>query len=79
MDNKEPKPIYEHDCPVCHFLCTFKGHDLYYCEEGNPVPTVIARYGSKGHEYMSGMAAKDASPYLQKAYSIAVSRGLIKK
>jgi len=48
------KPIHEHDCSRCLFLGTHKSHDLYFCEQSGH-PTVIARYSSKGSEYISGV------------------------
>ena len=55
--------IYEHDCNKCVYLGGVnrdlgggeKPYDLYFCEQ-NGLPTVSARYGNKGPEYISGMA-----------------------
>lgn len=46
-------PHYVHDCAVCKFLGrSSDGYaDLYFCDgEG---ATVVARYGSLGHQYTS--------------------------
>ena len=48
------KPMYTHDCSRCTFLGTFEDYDLYYCPQGG-LTTVIARFGNKGAEYMSGL------------------------
>ena len=51
-----PDPIYKHDCDVCIFLGSFKlyvDHDLYLCEAGK---TLVARWGSEGDQYDSGLA-----------------------
>ena len=58
MDEKTaiPDPIYKHDCDVCIFLGSFQlhqGYDLYLCKASK---TIVARWGSKGHQYDSGLA-----------------------
>lgn len=47
--------LYQHDCSRCSFLGQHEGHDLYFCEQGGLLPTVIARYGSDGPDYTSGL------------------------
>ena len=47
---------FEHDCPDCKPLGEYKEFDLYFCEQGGTIPTVIARYGDFGGDYYSGMA-----------------------
>lgn len=47
------KPQFTHDCSNCQFLGQDKEHDYYYCN--SRLPTVIARFGSEGSEYASGM------------------------
>ena len=51
-------PYFEHDCTKCIFLDSLKlengnKYDLYYCENE---PTVVARYGNEGYEYLSGIS-----------------------
>ena len=52
-------PRYKHDCTRCRFLGHTIGgmriHDLYVCDTLGPdrSPTVIARYGNDGPEYLS--------------------------
>lgn len=48
------KPRYEHNCDRCEFLGHLLGHDLYYCEQGSDLPTIVARYGNEGPDYASG-------------------------
>jgi len=50
-------PLHKHDCDACQFLGNYNGHDLYIC---NPTGkrdacTIIARWGSDGPEYRSGL------------------------
>lgn len=44
-----------HDCQGCTYLGSCRGHDLYFCGTQIGDPTVIARYGDDGPEYMSGL------------------------
>lgn len=57
-------PRYEHDCDACVYLGEYAPPscqerykvavlDLYFCPGGDA--TVIARYGSEGGEYSSGL------------------------
>ena len=57
MDEKTdiPDPIYKHDCDVCTYLGSFQldvVYDLYLCKESK---TIVARWGSEGHQYDSGL------------------------
>jgi len=51
-------PRYMHDCDQCTFLGYFTDTDdecdLYFCTKG-PGPTVLARFGSDGPAYRSGL------------------------
>jgi hypothetical protein len=72
---KAPKKHYEHDgCKGCIFLGNLREdliwYDLYYCPQ-NDVPTVIARYGNEGHEYMSGILSTMNPLRVAKARAIA--------
>lgn len=55
-------PQYTHDSSCCKFLGRHKGHDLYYCAQGG-VPTLLARYGSEGPDYLSGMLFAEPGAY----------------
>jgi len=48
-------PIHKHDCGSCLFLGTFERHDLYFCDKVIGGPTLIARWGSEGPDYTSGV------------------------
>lgn len=53
--NEEPK--FKHDCSQCTFLGRHRDdyeYDLYHCEKSG-LPTIIARFGDYGSDYMSGM------------------------
>ena len=51
-----PDPTYTHDCDVCVFLGSYQrsvDYDLYVCKAGK---TLVARWGSEGYQYDSGLA-----------------------
>jgi len=71
--------MYPHDCKLCVFLGTFRAHDLYYCP-GNGYstisgPTVLARYGPNGRDYVSGIALARVDPIVAKALELARAAG----
>ena len=68
-------PQFQHDCDHCHFLGHHEGHDLYVCQSAHP--TVIARYGDDGSEYLSGLPAVGHEPLLTEAARLAVAAGLL--
>ena len=72
-------PLFIHDCEECMYLGEFNNCDLYYADHGGLPDTVIARYGSDGPEYVSGMifANKGLIPELVEAKKRAVEQGLI--
>lgn len=89
----DEKPLFDHDCTKCVFLgrCAqerpeeehkgiaalrFVGWDLYFCPQ-HGLPTVIARFGHQGPDYVSGLAAGDAIPVLGEARRRAQRKGLI--
>lgn len=51
----EDTPRYQHDCERCQFLGQHNEADLYFCERVGFGPTVIARYGDEGLDYISGL------------------------
>ena len=81
------EPQYKHDCDACAFLGTYldtlggvKGpqhadsYDLYYCHgENTRLPTVIARYSSRGPDYLSGLVEGQT---FDRALSVAVVRAV---
>lgn len=60
MPKVQESPKYQHDCPACRFLggYTHEGehYDLYACNQGGAVPTVIARWSDNGPDYTSGQS-----------------------
>ena len=56
-------PVFEHDCESCRFLGHGRasilgdhknGLDFYVCESGSSDRSMIARYGDRGDQYLSG-------------------------
>lgn len=43
-------PKYEHDCPDCEFLRTYRGSDLYWCEGTD---ALVLRFGPNRQDYRS--------------------------
>ncbi len=60
-------PTYRHDCPRCTYRGTIDGHDIYTCEQGAEMPTVVARYGSPGPGYISGRKIRFGDLVLERA------------
>lgn len=78
--------IHKHDCDCCEYLGTVTAlpdafapsaidYDLYFCAQGGIGPTVIARYGSEGPQYSSGIGFPHNA--LKVAEFRAVRRGLM--
>lgn len=77
-------PQWEHDCAKCVFLGRYEQYDLYFADHGglapgySPMPsTVIARHGSDGENYLSGIPAAGQVPALGEALRRALQRGLL--
>jgi hypothetical protein len=80
------KPRFIHDCEQCVFLGQDEEHDFYFCPSPSGFHTVIARFGSDGPDYASGLEIAEAvekregpnSAYsLVKALKLARERGLV--
>lgn len=74
------QPWFEHDCEACKFLGKSKGgHDLYWCSQGGGtnISTVIARHGSDGPEYISGLGHARDNEALALAVVRAFHAGLL--
>jgi hypothetical protein len=71
----ENVPKFKHDCGECVFLGIHNDHDLYYCFQSS-TPTVIARYGSEGWDYKSGLVLADFDEELSMARDRAEKKGL---
>jgi hypothetical protein len=69
-------PRFRHNCDACIFIGRLDmaegRHDLYFCKIR--IPTVIARFGDNGPDYMSGLPAGEFP--LTVALSIAKKLGL---
>jgi len=83
VDIQAPTPRFTHDCERCRFLGDYEEYDLYVCARDGKIDTVIARYGSDGPEYMSGVIfavldpIKDRSPPLVESLKRATALGLV--
>lgn len=82
------KPRFQHDCDRCVFLGSDEVYDFYFCRgnEKKPVEhtaTVIARFGSDGPEYGSGLEIalalehKKPDHSLVKALKLSRDRGFM--
>jgi hypothetical protein len=74
-------PRFTHDCQHCVFLGSYDDEgrvaDLYVHTSGS-MPTVIARYGSDGPDYCSGMSfSYGSNPALSEARRRAEERNLV--
>lgn len=72
---------YVHDCDLCKPLGECGTYDLYVCHKQG-APTVIARYGSEGSEYNSGLVFSypenpPSTPALVEARLRAENAGLL--
>lgn len=77
LQEGEVKPRHTHDCDRCVFLGQHEEYDLYFCKQvAGFGDTVIARFGSEGPDYSSGIGFD--IPYLQEAERLAREKGLLK-
>lgn len=73
---------YIHRCQACYYLGNYGVFDLYYCNKDN-YESVIARYGNKPSEFISGFHNIDSNPHLneipplRKAKELAIKKKLI--
>ncbi len=78
--SEAPQPRFTHDCTGCHFLGHHRAEemdfDLYYCGQGGGLPTVVARFGNDGPEYLSGLNMT-LTPALVEAQKRAKEKGLV--
>lgn len=77
MDDDPRIPRFRHDCTCCTFLGQDTEADLYFCTTGFS-PTVIARFSSKGSDYVSGLFLAHRVPELGVAKKRAALLGLLK-
>lgn len=73
-------PLHTHDCERCIYLGRYLPDDvdLYYCGQGG-MSTVLARYGSLGHQYTSGLQGAVGSPWLFEAKRLAIAQGYLQE
>lgn len=74
-------PKWKHDCMYCTYLGAAPDIDgsqldLYICQR-QKLPSVLARYGNQGHQYLSGLTAAANDPHLAEAKRRAISLGLV--
>lgn len=69
------KMRYKHDCDKCKPLGSFSEFDLYFCNQGGELDTVIARYGNDKWQYFSGLGP--AMFPLEIAKAMAVELGFM--
>ena len=72
---KKP-PRYVHDYDYCTNLGHFEEYDLYFCLEPGCYPTLIARYGNDGPEYLSARLNHEYLPVFSEARQRAKNKGL---
>jgi hypothetical protein len=77
----EEEPLFRHTCSACKFLGTAerdgRHFDLYFCDQGHLIPTVIARGSNQPHDYTSGMSLVAHDALLFEAFERAKRRGFI--
>ena len=90
IERKESKvkPVFKHDCKSCQFLATISvtgidippkkncTYDLYYCPSSRGFPTIVARYGDGGSEYISGTDFATVHPVI--AFGLIAAKRLRK-
>ncbi len=70
------KPKFEHNCSGCTHLDSDAEYDYYFCRQGGAnMPTVIARYGNRGHEYCSGLHVAES---LETLENVSHETGLVR-
>jgi len=77
------KPKYAHNCDRCEFLGGWTSpegttYDLYYCPQLPGLPTILARWGNDGPDYLSGVYCAGGNPPLREAFIRAQAKGYLK-
>lgn len=52
------EPQFKHDCERCEFLGQISNHDIYRCDQGTMMPTIVVRYSDEGPDYFSNKTIK---------------------
>lgn len=68
---------YTHDCTHCKSLGEHGDADLYFCDQHGAMPTVIARYGNSGSDYVSGLVLAGFDDDITEAKRRAQAEGLL--
>lgn len=80
---KRQKHRYSHDCNSCIFLGQYEEYDLYFCGKkgGKTImeATLIARSGSDGPDYISGLIFRNSIPAIGEAFVRACDAGLLNR
>lgn len=67
---------FSHDCSECKPLGTWEGWDLYYCTQGAVGrPTLIARFGDEGPDYLTYTGAAALTPEIAECKRRAIAAG----
>jgi hypothetical protein len=79
VEARSASPKWQHDCQYCTYLGATPDIDgaqldLYVCKRQR-IPTVLARYGHQGHQYLSGMTVAAHDPHLFEARKRAIAQG----
>lgn len=85
-------PQFKHDCDHCVFIGRYnhewivvgrtviepgQAYDLYFCNQAGTIPTVVARFGDEGADYISGLRLADVDPVLKVARKAAQMSGYL--
>lgn len=70
------EPKFENSSEARVFLAHFQEHDLYF-DPQTGVPTIIARFGDEGPDYISGLHLAASNPVIAEGRRLAVERGLL--
>ena len=68
-------PRYAHDCEACRYLGQFENYDLYYHPGANE--TIVARFGSEGPDYLSGIGFSVINPAIALGATRAIALGIM--
>lgn len=74
-------PRFAHHCNKCVYLGGTQSWDHYVCLDAKPWPSLIARYGDLGYEYLSApfsiAGAVTSELAVRISYDLAAQRGLL--
>lgn len=70
------EPKFENSSDARVFLGHFQDHDLYF-DPQTGIPTVIARFGDAGPDYISGLAQAATNPVIAEGKRLAIEQDLL--